>query len=172
MAQIPRPALILAAFLAACLVGTVIWLFIFVPLGGMLDSPIAGVERPLGAAMAGLFGALTVAAFYALLPATAVVICAEAKALCSLRFYLLCGAIVGIVSQLAAFLVYPLIFLLREDTPAHLLSGWLKSNLDYPRPFLAAMAAALIGGAVAGAIYWWIAGCNAGRQRNLPVTGT
>jgi hypothetical protein len=163
--------MILAAFLAACVVGTITWMFIFVPLGGVLDSPIGGVERPLTAALTGLFGALTVAAFYALLPATAVVICAEAKALCSLRFYLLCGAIVGMLSQLGAFLIYPLIFLLREDTPGHLLSGWFRSNLDYPRPFLAAMVAAMIGGVVAGAIYWWIAGCNAGRRRNLSVTG-
>ena len=167
--SLPRPLIILTAFLVACIIGTIIWFFIFVPLGGMLDSPIAGVERPFRAAAFGLVGALSVGIFYALLPTAAVVICAEAKALCSLRFYLLCGAIVGMISQLAAFVFYPLIFLLREDTPAHLLSGWLKSNLDYPRPFLAAMAAAMIGGAVAGAIYWWMAGCNAGRWRSEEV---
>ena len=57
MAQLPRPVMILAAFLAACIVGTITWMFVFVPLGGMLDSPIGGVERPLSAALTGLFGA-------------------------------------------------------------------------------------------------------------------
>ena len=87
--------MILAAFVAACLVGTIAWFMIFVPLGGMLDSPLAGVERPLRAAATGLLGALMVGAFYALLPTTVIVICAEAKAVCSVRFYLLCGAVVG-----------------------------------------------------------------------------
>lgn len=161
--------MILTAFLTSCVVGTLVWFFIFVPASGMLGMPIAAIEKPFRAALVGVLGAMLVAGFYALVPTAVVVICAEARALCSLRFYLLCGAFVGFLSQLGAFLIYPLIFFLSQDTPSHLLSAWLRANLDYPRPFLAALGAAMIGGAAAGAIYWWIAGCTAGRWRSEEV---
>jgi hypothetical protein len=131
----------------------------------VLQAAFGAMPPRLHDAHFAFLGLLAGTLMLSLLPAVIVIALAERRRRTSLRFYAISGAVVGILcfsGSALSFSIYAQsleIFLLQlRYVP--LAQFYFIQNL------LTGAAA----GAVAGAIYWWIAGRHAGRARGEQVT--
>ena len=148
MSLLTRLVIIAFACLVASLAaGLVVTLAVLIPeVGDLALGPFE--QGAVGLMLA--FGAIFVSG-YALVPVLLVIVCSEAFAIRSMLFYAIAGGLLGAMLALGFD---------RWQLDAVTVSGFARRELEI-------MAAA---GIVAGFVYWAIAGRNAGKWKERPVT--